>query len=54
MDKQELGARAVREVVSAVENGQKVNVKIQLSTEFVERNSVKELRESGEDSGKTK
>ena len=54
VDKQELGARAVREVVSAVENGQKVNVKIQLSTEFVERNSVKELRESGEDSGKTK
>ena len=43
VDKQELGARAVREVVSAAENGQKVNVKIQIATEFVERASVRSL-----------
>ena len=43
VDKQELGARAVREVVSAAENGQKVNVKIQIATRFVERESVRAI-----------
>lgn len=40
--KQELGARAVREVLSAPVNNSRAKVKIQVCTEFVERKSVKE------------
>jgi len=42
--KQELGARAVRELVSAEEKDSKAKVKIQVCAEFVERGSVKDIR----------
>lgn len=41
--KQELGARAVRELVSMTENDSEAKVKIQVCAEFVERASVKEI-----------
>lgn len=42
--KQELGARAVRELLSAEEKDSKAKVKIQVCAEFVERGSVKDIR----------
>lgn len=43
--KQELGARAVRELLSADGKDCEAKVKIQVCTKFVERGSVKELKE---------
>lgn len=42
--KQELGARAVRELLSSEEKDSKAKVKIQVCAEFVERGSVKDIR----------
>ncbi len=42
--KQELGARAVRELVSMEDRDRRAKVKIQVCAEFVERGSVKEIR----------
>ena len=41
--KQELGARAVRELLSAEGKDSKAKVKIQVCAEFVERGSVREV-----------
>lgn len=41
--KQELGARAVRELLSMAEKDSRAKVKIQVCAEFVERGSVKEI-----------
>lgn len=43
--KQELGARAVREVVAKTEVESEAKVKIQVCAEFVERESVREIKE---------
>ena len=42
--KQELGARAVRELLSMADKDCRAKVKIQVCTDFVERGSVKEIR----------
>lgn len=42
--KQELGARAVRELLSMTEKDGRAKVKIQVCAEFVERGSVKEIK----------
>lgn len=42
--KQELGARAVRELVSVEDKDSRAKVKIQVCAEFVERGSVKDIR----------
>ena len=42
--KQELGARAVRELLSMAEKDGRAKVKIQVCAEFVERGSVKEIK----------
>lgn len=42
--KQELGARAVRELLSMAEKDSRAKVKIQVCAEFVERGSVKEIK----------
>ena len=41
--KQELGARAVCELLSMTEKDNRAKVKIQVCAEFVERGSVKEI-----------
>ena len=41
--KQEMGEMAVRELLFAVENKSRINLKIQVCTEFVERDSVREI-----------
>ncbi len=43
--KQELGARAVRELLSMEEKESRAKVKIQVCAEFVERGSVKDIKE---------
>lgn len=46
--KQEMGEMAVRELIFAAENKNKVRTKIQVCTDFVERASVRNLRENAE------
>jgi transcriptional regulator, LacI family len=43
--KQELGERAVRELVAMAEGESKAKVRIHVCAEFIERGSVKELAE---------
>lgn len=42
--KQEMGEMAVRELLFAIENKSRINLKIQVCTEFVERDSVREIK----------
>lgn len=44
--KQELGARAVRELLSMADKDSRAKVKIQVCTDFIERGSVREIKES--------
>ncbi len=50
--KQELGARAVRELLSTADKDNRAKVKIQVCTDFVERGSVREIRENEEENFK--
>ncbi|GFI38178.1 HTH-type transcriptional repressor PurR [Lachnospiraceae bacterium] len=41
--KQEMGEMAVRELLFAIENKSRIHLKIQVCTEFVERDSVRKI-----------